>query len=965
MPVGFGFSVGDFLAVLKLVETVIDALRESSYASSSFRSLINELYALEQALLHVKRLDPDICHSVEIVALQQAASQCQRTIDMFYGKIQKDQPHLQQGGTDSKIKDAWEATGKEITCIVCGAVFRRIEEVIEDIPETSSISSGDSGPEDLIEGSVNGPAKPSKIRKQEEDVVLKHRHSGVLQRLSEHDFDRVAHKAYSWLHELDDVGYSRSDIAKLLLEEANDAPWIYFTPRDGLPPDLGKQQPKSLPENSEGMVPHSPPWQSKRHDVEMMIQQLCGLGGIAPISRSLEDWNGEVTFQKEYSVSLISYASSSKREEYPGSVLLFRLKRVLTNFCEATEVLRKAQLCFDHFTIVRADTSSADSQITGPGRVELLRIDIAQAIALRNEVDQLLFSSGVDTLDLSKTRDIAAKILQPLIPSGLELPMELITASDILHLCCLTAQFLCFGLVSFCQGHVGALELFFVNRPQIQSILLGSHVLNGKKWHRTPHIQVGLSNFTCLSQMTGGPLLTFSMSKGWFELSIYDAIPELGLDNFSSQLLGGDLTEVPNNEKEHHLEAIADDIVYTWGPGHFITSDSDRSMLRAIHVGGGVIYLKDQSSSEFHWEEGCGPENNLQAIFPRRSKLIVGALVIENPNPCTSWQCRRNGKNLVYLGVESPRWEPYQRQFGAQVGPDNAAFQGNQMWQKIPPIFLKQYQLDQEEIELLDFMGCYVGVQVSCCTGVARRVSLQKLLSELLPIFYQTYSTQISWHDWKNKYEIMSGLNGQDFCGWLHRLSCQFPEARADLMRTISRILNILKPTGLSRDQTYLLIAWPWEQDFHRGLKVSCKDERFWAQILADSKQSVTFAYMTRECLLLDGTQCQPLSGEWRLTTCLATAVTRYRDELEQGTDLGTLALQDGKIYHIWNAKLWIRLRVEEAARGTRLIASRSLIPSYMIKRLMYGDHWRRDFLIRERHHPTDDAREVVILTEG
>lgn len=114
MSVGFGFSVGDFLAVLKLVGTVIDALRECSSASSSFRSLINELYILESVLLGVKRLDLDISH-VKKVALQQAASQCQRTIETFYTKIQKYQPHLQQGGTASKRKDAW-AKIKWATC---------------------------------------------------------------------------------------------------------------------------------------------------------------------------------------------------------------------------------------------------------------------------------------------------------------------------------------------------------------------------------------------------------------------------------------------------------------------------------------------------------------------------------------------------------------------------------------------------------------------------------------------------------------------------------------------------------------------------------------------------------------------------------------------------------------------------------------------------------------------------------
>ena len=107
MSVGFGFSVGDFLAALRLVGTVIDALRESSHASSSFRSLLNELYALESVLLRVKRIDLDDRHKVGKLALRQAASQCQRTIDIFWKEIQKYQPHLQQSGTDSRTRDAW------------------------------------------------------------------------------------------------------------------------------------------------------------------------------------------------------------------------------------------------------------------------------------------------------------------------------------------------------------------------------------------------------------------------------------------------------------------------------------------------------------------------------------------------------------------------------------------------------------------------------------------------------------------------------------------------------------------------------------------------------------------------------------------------------------------------------------------------------------------------------------------
>ncbi|EAQ84488.1 hypothetical protein CHGG_08502 [Chaetomium globosum CBS 148.51] len=107
MSVGFGFSVGDFLAALHLVGTVIDALREASDSGAAYRELLTELFALETALLHVKRLDLDDGQRTEKIALRQAAAHCQRTIDKFWDKIQKYQPHLQEGGTGSRIKDSW------------------------------------------------------------------------------------------------------------------------------------------------------------------------------------------------------------------------------------------------------------------------------------------------------------------------------------------------------------------------------------------------------------------------------------------------------------------------------------------------------------------------------------------------------------------------------------------------------------------------------------------------------------------------------------------------------------------------------------------------------------------------------------------------------------------------------------------------------------------------------------------
>jgi hypothetical protein len=107
MSVGFGFSAGDFIAALELVATVIDALRDSGDSSTEYRELISQLLTLETALIAVKRIELDDVQHAEVVALQQAAAQCQRTIDLFWVKIKKYQPSLRTGGSGSRVKDSW------------------------------------------------------------------------------------------------------------------------------------------------------------------------------------------------------------------------------------------------------------------------------------------------------------------------------------------------------------------------------------------------------------------------------------------------------------------------------------------------------------------------------------------------------------------------------------------------------------------------------------------------------------------------------------------------------------------------------------------------------------------------------------------------------------------------------------------------------------------------------------------
>ncbi len=104
----FGFSAGDFISALELVTTVVNALRESGGSSAEYHALIKQLYALESALIRVKQLEVDDAQHAEVVALRQAAAQCQNTIDTFWEKIKKYQPSLRAGGSGSRVKDSWK-----------------------------------------------------------------------------------------------------------------------------------------------------------------------------------------------------------------------------------------------------------------------------------------------------------------------------------------------------------------------------------------------------------------------------------------------------------------------------------------------------------------------------------------------------------------------------------------------------------------------------------------------------------------------------------------------------------------------------------------------------------------------------------------------------------------------------------------------------------------------------------------
>ena len=62
--------------------------------------------------------------------------------------------------------------------------------------------------------------------------ALESRDSNIVQRFLDRNFELAASSTYEWLRELNEAGYSKGEIAELLLEDISDSPWIYFNPSE-------------------------------------------------------------------------------------------------------------------------------------------------------------------------------------------------------------------------------------------------------------------------------------------------------------------------------------------------------------------------------------------------------------------------------------------------------------------------------------------------------------------------------------------------------------------------------------------------------------------------------------------------------------------------------------------------------------------------------------------------------------
>ncbi|KAI6090707.1 heterokaryon incompatibility protein-domain-containing protein [Hypoxylon rubiginosum] len=747
--------------------------------------------------------------------------------------------------------------------------------------------------------------------------------------LLEQSFSEVAVDEYSWVTELKQLGYSPGEIADELLEKSIHGPWIFepFERPDAQPylDNLHQAQcvhgPCTVPrvslskENTDPPIMLTDPCRT-RLTIKENIEYFCGLGGARPVAGESDNVElGSAIFENNNSMAIVSLDSSA-------------VQTLLMDLECAARVLQDIGGCCDSFTFLYASRH----------RIELHKVELSLIrqltqqlkIGCNSELSSELFER------ISGVLPWVAEEQASIDWSTLDSPCE--------SLYSLVAQFLSLALLSYAQSHCGSICPFFLDTPVESVVLTGQENL---ETNTEACCLVGsLVELTCMGGMVVQPVFAFHFLPCFDQAAI--------------QKYAG---------KKFDLFACPEDVLDTWGPGELVGAADNPELLYAISIGGGTISavkLKDSDALRLHWSRAPVKLSELEYSFSRRSKIIIGAMVTENRN-CQAdspTQLKNAVTLLEEIGTCPTYWELSERQFGLGIQGGQAGiatFQFNQTWVKRGGLTKKSTLLSQQAIYTADLESLFA-VQVSVCTGIARRVRLRDLLADVMPCYIEGILTKPPlWKSLNDDFKVLQALREDDLKVWIDSLDHDHQVAFENI---VLKILFLLRDTGIDRTGQNFVIACIQPDIPFQCLKVPCKKENYWARILADSEEIATFAYVTTRCLETNRISCRGLAASWANSTALLwTAVSCYEDRLAAASSSNTAQwfLKHSEAYLIGrpDTALFVQVDRPDSQAEPRLLVSLSTIPRQYLYRIYRKGKLRR---LREKKAFDDSAENVIIL---
>ena len=374
--------------------------------------------------------------------------------------------------------------------------------------------------------------------------------------------------------------------------------------------------------------------------------------------------------------------------------------------------------------------------------------------------------------------------------------------------------------------------------------------------------------------------------------------------------------------------------------------------------------LEDRSTEShlsmpvFHWSPKYGSYEELrsQPTFSCWDWLRIGAITTNMNCPLRPDKSREQSQDrLSNLGTEADFWELSERQVALQAGYYTLLQVGNTYARKLGRTIKQQIIEEWSMFPNIHTLNALWGLQVSLCTGIAKRVSLLHLIQDSLLVHVEPLKHD-QWHNMlpKAKAAFQGSINIDH---WIKGLDA---EEKVCLIATITYILGLLRHTGLNREGTSLSVLWPHPSNISYGIKVPCDKRTFWARMMQDTDSCATFAAVTSLCFEGNNHNCRNMSAPPWLedTVFLSTAVCRNitATTLAPKT-LDPWRLEEGKRYWIGRAggDCWVLVR-RNSKGEPQLFIRINRFPKVLSHSL-----WKLDVL-RERPDTTFVAEEVIVF---
>lgn len=505
-----------------------------------------------------------------------------------------------------------------------------------------------------------------------------------------------------------------------------------------------------------------------------------------------------------------------------------------------------------------------------------------------------------------------------------------------LHLCALITQMAAIGVVTYSRGHSRDFYTPTLSRAVDSFVLLGSEPSG-------PTLHAQRLELDCMGRMLGRRVWVFHQENH----------------------LIGDTAE------KFYLATSIENLLDTWA-GSISIEDAVEPSDLFLSVGGGSIVSVRSDDAKFdmvrggemccHWTPRLGLPMLSRETGRINSQLLIGGTSVNEECFLKAEMCHQaySGGALTSMGTRAPGWRTTGRTTNLGIGLHGTTIgvAGTQTKDDGLSLKMKIFQ-DWDRSKDLRVLNRPCGLELSLCTGIARRLPLRQLFhGEVLE--YLKLGLPGEWTKIESIVTDIPGKSANEFGEWLSRLTISQTEV---MQKATVLLLLAMEYTGVERGGHTLTLWWPEKHEATpRGMQIQKEQysgKNPWIPMFQDPERCVMFGLATPRCLEHHGVKmCQNTMSPAK---CEAVKEVMLDTSLIPATPVinaTPLSYDLNKCYILWHCRHI--LRVTRASGATNDTVRLSFVPGtpYRILQRLIKE-WEK---VKEKETLGDSGQDVLVL---